>query len=106
LRVHSCSLLNALNPGDALGGAVVWLAQPASRARANAATIPAFMGTSIAPWMWQAARQGLADQAMRLISRTIHSMSDSVVWTLVMHARSTGSPPASRTADIHAICRS
>ena len=42
----------------------------------------------------------------RLISRTTHSMSDSVVRKLVMHARRTGAPSPSRTSDIHAIWRS
>src|SRR5437667_8946260 len=41
-----------------------------------------------------------------LISRTTHSMSDSVVRKLVTHARTTGAPPPSRTSDIQAIWRS
>jgi len=44
-----------------------------------------------------------AGTASRLISRTTHSMSDSLVRKLVTHARTTGAPSPRRTSDIQAI---
>src|SRR5579864_251175 len=56
--------------------------------------------------LWSHVCCQISHDISRLISLTTHLMSDSVVRKLVTQARSTGSPPPSRTSAIQAICRS